>query len=69
MDGPFTLQRFSEFAKSHQQLLYPAFQIQMKMQDKIMGPSFWEKCTTRRVEWSKGRFITMAQMMELVSSR
>jgi hypothetical protein len=66
-EGSFDINRFSKFARRHQHMLFPAFQMQLKLQERIMGSKFWEKCTERRVEWSKGKYISIAQLMELVS--
>jgi hypothetical protein len=65
--GIFDLHQFSRFARTHQQMLFPAFQMQLKLQDKVMGRKFWEKCTNKRVEWTHGHFMSMADLMEMVS--
>ena len=59
-------ERFYEFCRYHQAMLFPAFQLQLKLQERIMGTSFWRKCTNRRVELSKGTYVTMGDLMEMV---
>lgn len=60
-------ERFYEFCRYHQAMLFPAFQLQLRLQELIMGTSFWRKCTNRRVELSKGTYVTMGDLMEMVS--
>jgi hypothetical protein len=64
--GSFTIQKFVEFAKYHQNMLFPAFQLQLNLQTKVIGTKFWKKCSQRRIEISKGKFVTLVQLMELV---
>jgi hypothetical protein len=50
-------------------LLYPAFQVQRKLQKKIMGKGFWAKQSDRRIEISKGKFVpTISKVTELQMS-
>lgn len=65
--GPFTIEKFTKFARTHQEMLFPAFQLQLHLQEKVCGRSFWSRCSNRRVELSKGKFVTMGELMELVS--
>ena len=61
-------EKFFEFCRYHNAMLFPAFQLQLKLQETVMGRSFWEKCTNRRVELSKGTYVTMGDLMEMVST-
>jgi hypothetical protein len=63
----FSAEKFAEFAKYHQGMLYPAFQLQYMLQGKVLGHSFWSKCSDRRIELSKGKYIALKNLMELVS--
>lgn len=62
----FTVEKFTKFAKTHQNMLFPAFQLQLHLQNRIMGQRFWERCSNRRIELSKGKFVTIAELMQLV---
>ena len=59
------IEAFQMFVKTHHNLLFPAFQLQQQMQKHIMGPGFWRKASNRRIQLSKGQYITMAELMEL----
>lgn len=45
---------FSQFACDHPALLFPAFELQRKIQRKIMGVDFWEKHLEKRLELNSG---------------
>lgn len=66
-NGTFNVERFAEFAKTHQNMLFPAFTLQNMLQEKVLGRSFWGKCSERRIELSKGKYISLRELMELVS--
>lgn len=63
---PFTVERFTKFSKTHQGMLFPAFQLQLHLQEKVCGVAFWAHCSNRRIELSKGKFVTMGELMEVV---
>lgn len=63
--GTFNVGKFAEFAKYHQGMLFPAFQLQYMLQGKILGHSFWSKCSDRRIELSKGKYISLRELMEV----
>lgn len=65
-EGNFNTKKFSEFAKSHQNMLFPAFNLQLHLQNKVLGRSFWERCSKKRYELSKGKYITMAELLDMV---
>ena len=66
--GKFDLQKFVEFAKYHQNLLFPAFQLQFNLQTKVIGVKFWQKCSERRFEMTKGKYVSLVDIMALVIS-
>lgn len=63
--GAFTIERFTKFVRTHQEMLFPAFQLQLHLQEKVCGRSFWKRCSNRRVELSSGKFVTMGDLMQL----
>jgi Ca2+-binding EF-hand superfamily protein len=67
LDEEIDVDAFVTFARTHHALLFPAFQMQSALQDKILGKGFWTKSANRRIEISKGKFVPIARFMELVS--
>lgn len=61
------LPAFRKFTKTHQALLFPAFQLQNQLQRKVLGVAFWHRASGRRVEICKGNYITMSTLMKMVS--
>lgn len=55
--------------ETHQSLLFPAFKVQFNLRESICGVSFWDSCARRRVEISKGRYMAIKDIIELVSKR
>ena len=47
--GTITLDQFAIFTKDNPAMLFPAFEMQQKIQKKIMGAKFWEKILDRRI--------------------
>jgi hypothetical protein len=66
-NSTFNVEKFADFAKYHQGMLYPAFQLQYMLQGKILGHKFWTRCSERRIELAKGKYIALKDLMELVS--
>ena len=56
---------FRSFCGKHQALLYPAFEMQRMIQQKILGEEFWNLLSLRRVELSKGTYIPIAEFMQI----
>ena len=54
------------FAKIHQTLLFPVFNLQRHLQEQVMGVSFWERASERRVQLSKGKYVTLGELMQMV---
>ena len=65
--GDLDVDAFKQFSKTHKALLFPAFLVQESLQRRILGKSFWERHSNRRIEISKGQFIPIAKFMEIVS--
>ena len=62
-----TVTEFREFVRKYPALLFPAFQLQDTLQQKIMGPEFWKYFSERRMKLSKGNYIEVGEFMALVS--
>jgi len=60
------LPAFRKFTKTHQALLFPAFQLQNQLQRKVLGVAFWHRASNRRVEMCNGNYVTMSTLMQLV---
>jgi len=56
---------FKKFAKTHGALLFPVFQLQFHLRTKILGPKFWDSAAQRRIMLSKGKYVTIHQLMEM----
>jgi hypothetical protein len=50
-------------------MLYPAFQLQYMLQGKVLGHAFWSHCSNRRIELSKGKYVALRDLMELVRKK
>lgn len=48
VSGRLTVKLFQEFAVRHPMLLFPAFQLQTEIQNKVLGERFWAKAAKRR---------------------
>eukprot|EP01039_Chlorochromonas_danica_P008556 gene8556-9429_t len=57
--------KFQAFAYNHPSLLFPAFQLQHALRQKILGVRFWERASERRIRLTDGRFLPIEQFMEL----
>ncbi len=66
-DDEIELKDFLEFTRDHSLLLYPAFQLQLALQLKVVGLSFWEKCANRRIMLGKRNYMTVSELIKLVS--
>lgn len=53
----FTIDKFREFVRSHPALLFPAFKMQLALQHTVLGTSFWQRCSGKRVRLSDGRRV------------
>lgn len=64
--GEIDAEAFCKFAKNHNALLFPAFEMQTALQTATLGTAFWQHNSERRIEISKGRFVPIGKLMELV---
>lgn len=63
----FTIDRFRTFAKTRQAMLFPPFQMLQALQARIMGISFWERQSDKRMKLSNGKFLSVGQFIAAVS--
>jgi hypothetical protein len=63
---PLDIDQFRLFTKSHQALLFPAFQMQSALQRKVLGHSFWEKNAERRIKFSNGQYVSIGNFILMV---
>eukprot|EP01034_Spumella_vulgaris_P023831 gene23831-30106_t len=56
---------FCKFAKTHQALLFPAFEMQRALQQYTMGIGFWEKVSNRRSELSSGEYVQVDEFVKM----
>lgn len=57
------IEKFRHFAKTHQALLFPAFQMQLALQQKILGVRFWERNARKRLKFSNGKYISVGNFI------
>lgn len=46
--GRLSVSLFQDFAMRHPMLLFPAFQLQTEIQQKVLGQPFWAQAAKRR---------------------
>jgi hypothetical protein len=56
---------FRKFVKKHPALLFPAFDVQRKMQDHTLGQRFWGKLADKRLRLSSGQYVPIKEFMKL----
>ena len=56
---------FREYCAKRPALLFPAFQMQYKLQKSSLGIYFWEKYSAIRMEISAGEYMTISQLINL----
>ena len=61
------LDQFSHFVKTHQGLLFPAFQMQSALRGKILGQGFWESHANKRIKFTNGKYLSVGQFIVAVS--
>ena len=64
--------RFDEFrlfTKNHPAMLFPAFQMQLALQQKVLGVRFWNFNANRRLKLAKGIYIPIDKFLEMVRRR
>ena len=60
---PFKIDNFHKFIKTHQAMLFPAFQMQLALQRKFLGTSYWESNSNRRMELCDGKYISVGKFI------
>jgi len=55
--------QFSDFVRRNPGLLYPAFQLQSKLQAAICGVGFWEDLAQTRIKLSGGAYVHVSSMI------
>lgn len=56
---------FRRFTKKHPALLFPAFEMQRKMQEYTLGKGFWKRLGDRRLRLSSGQFVPVKRFMDM----
>ena len=64
-DFLMNINEFRQFSDSYPALLFPAFEVQMKIQDNILGREFWMHCSHRNIPLGSGKFINIRDLMDL----
>lgn len=66
-DRCISVEQFALFSKENPALLFPAFEMQRKLQKKIMGLQFWDKHLNRRIKLTEdgGTYISVKQILEM----
>lgn len=59
----FNVKRFHEYIKTHQAMLFPAFQMQLALQRKFLGVPYWEKSADKRIKLCKGKYISIEKFL------
>lgn len=60
---PFKIDNFHKFIKNHQAMLFPAFQMQLALQRKFLGTSYWESNANRRMDLCDGKYISVGKFI------
>lgn len=61
------IEAFRQFVKTHQALLFPAFQMQLALQRRILGQRFWARNANKRLKFSNGKYISIGNFILFVS--
>ena len=66
LDGDVDVGDFREYSRTHPALLFLAFQVQEKIQTRVLGPVFWKYYSDKRIEISKGRlYVPIYEFVEI----
>jgi hypothetical protein len=58
---------FRDFTRRHPALLFPAFEMQRVFQRYCLGEAFWKRITQQRIDLSDGKFLSVGQIIEMLS--
>jgi hypothetical protein len=61
------LDDFIVFVEHHHTLLFPVFEIQLTLRNRILGQGFWDEASKRRIQISKGKYLPVRDIIELES--
>ena len=66
-EASITMESFAQFAQANPALLFPAFEMQNKIQRKILGTKFWESHLNRRISLTKGgeNYVSVKQILDM----
>jgi hypothetical protein len=65
--GRLNLDDFIVFVEHHHTLLFPVFEIQLTLRNRILGQGFWDEASKRRIQISKGKYLPVRDIIELES--
>ena len=65
-NGKFEIEQFRHFVSSHPALLYPALQMQLSIQKKVLGESYWREYSNKRVLLSNGGYTNISKLMVII---
>lgn len=60
---------FKNFAERHQALLYPAFEMQTRFQDRVLGSQFWQIVVQNRIRLYQDRYIPVKDIISRYQER
>ena len=63
-----TPKRFKAFALTHQALLFPAFQMQLSLQRKVLGEGSWKKHIKSRSFICDNAYVSVTELISSVCS-
>jgi len=63
-DGVVTKEEFIHFQESCPVLLFPAFRMQQRMREKVLGIDFWEKESVKRWSLTGGRNLSIFEILQ-----
>jgi hypothetical protein len=63
------LTTFQKFAEKHQALLYPAFEMQTRFHDHVLGTNFWQILIENRVKMFDNRYVSVTDILARYEER
>ena len=58
------IKEFLGFIQHHDKLLFPAFEVVRKLQDAILGGTYWAKRVEERKNFSHGKYMKFEDLLE-----
>ena len=59
------IEAFGKFVKKHPALLFPAYDMQRKLQKFTLGQLYWKRLAEKRLQLSNGEFVPIKKFMAL----